>query len=76
MTMLSATLVRGILINGPLIMAKLTYQKGQLKNFVQSAIANAILNIEIANFTKNTFKYIPWEEIRKIKNSDTYGIAV
>lgn len=33
-----------------------------------------LLNIEIANFTKNTFKYIPWEKIRKIKNIDKFGI--
>lgn len=43
MTMLSATLVRGILINGPILLSKLTYQKGVLKNFVQSAIASAII---------------------------------
>jgi hypothetical protein len=34
------------------------------------------LNRQImAVFFIYTFKYIPWEEIRKIKNSDTYGIS-
>lgn len=74
-TITASITARGILTNGPLLLAKLTYQKGQLKNFVRSAIANAILNIEISNFTKNTFKYIPWEEIRTVKGIDNFGIS-
>ena len=72
--MLSAAAVKGILTQGPKLLTQLTHTQANLKNFIRSAIASAILQIEIANFTKNTFRYIPWEEIRTIKNIDNYGI--
>ncbi len=72
--MLSTAAVKGILTQGPKLLTQLTHAQANLKNFIRSAIASAILQIEIANFTKNTFRYIPWEEIRTIKNIDNYGI--
>lgn len=67
----SPVLLKGILLKGPKLLGALENMgkgltKPNLKNYIRSLVASAIMNMEIANFTKGSFKLIPIEAVRSV----------
>jgi hypothetical protein len=59
----SPVLLKGIILKGPKLLGALenmgkSLTKPNLKNYIRSLVASAIMNMEIANFTKGTLKII------------------
>ena len=67
---ISSAIRQGVIKNGPKTLARLRRLKGAkaaaIRERIRVLLFNAIINVEIANFGKVSFKIVPFESIRAI----------